>query len=190
MKRLYLLILYIVFFNADLAGQDKSYGTSLETKISLNIKDETVEYILAEITRIYNIEFSYSGSIVDVYRNVSVNVHEEPLIQLLQLIFETYPVSFSVVKNRIVFKRKKEPLLQTVKGKVIDIGSKAAVVGATVFIENTSPVLGAVTDEEGVFKVKNVPIGRQSISVSHISYESFHLPCFMVLSGKEKIFLI
>lgn len=190
MKLSPLVILLLLYLSIELPAQDIPSNLISEIRVSLSVSDKSLEHVLQEITSRYNVEFSYSSNVIDVSRKVSIHVQEQPLGQVLNLLLEGFPNSYSIVKKRIVFSRKKPPLFQTVKGKIIDVGSKHPIAGATVFISGANPLSGAVTDEDGIFKIDNVPIGRQEIIVSHVSYEPFRLPSFLVISGKENIFFI
>lgn len=75
--------------------------------------------------------------------------------------------------------------VQTVRGTVYDQQSKKQVADATITIPGTS--LGAVSDNNGNFTIRQVPVGRMSIQVSHISYEPLNLVNIVVESGKETI---
>src|SRR6185503_81963 len=74
-------------------------------------------------------------------------------------------------------------LSQTVKGTVIDEQSGNVLSNATVTIEKT----GTVTDSLGNFKLKNIPIGRQTIRVSLIGYEESVVSNIEVTSSKEVV---
>ena len=49
-----------------------------------------------------------------------------------------------------------QKVVQTIKGTVYDKQSKVTLPGATVYISNTNPVQGTVTDENGNFRIGNV----------------------------------
>ncbi len=76
---------------------------------------------------------------------------------------------------------------QTVRGTVLDKDSKVPLVGAAVVIPGTNPVIGAVTDDEGRFKLLNVPIGRRDIKVRYLGYNELTIPNIVVSSGKENV---
>ena len=78
-----------------------------------------------------------------------------------------------------------QTLTQTVRGQVIDKNSKTPISGASVIIENTDPQIGTATDEKGFFKLTQVPVGRQSITISSISHHQITLENQEVKSGKE-----
>ena len=58
----------------------------------------------------------------------------------------------------------------TIKGVVSDSLSGNTLIGANVFISGTS--LGAATDDEGAFIIKNITPGQYNIKVSYIGYET------------------
>lgn len=78
-----------------------------------------------------------------------------------------------------------ENFTQNVKGLVVDATSKSPIPGANVIIENTDPLLGAVTDFDGKFVIKNVNTGRVSIRISFVGYKTVSLNNLELLSGKE-----
>ena len=78
-----------------------------------------------------------------------------------------------------------QQLTQTVKGRVVDQQSKSPVIGASVLIANSNPVLGSTTDMDGYFKIANVAIGRQNIMVTSIGYEPGGASNINLTSGKE-----
>lgn len=74
---------------------------------------------------------------------------------------------------------------QVVKGKVVDQESKQPIIGATVVLVESNPTIGATTDAEGFFKLSKVPIGRRSIKITYMGYETVTISDVVVTSGKE-----
>jgi hypothetical protein len=91
----------------------------------------------------------------------------------------------------IIFFQSKESqaqndsLTQTVRGKIYDDITKTALFNVSVVVVNTNPVLGAMSDEDGNFKIGKVPVGRQTLKFSVVGYEPTLLPDIIVGSGKE-----
>lgn len=73
----------------------------------------------------------------------------------------------------------------TIKGLVLDKQSETPLLGASIELLNTENATGVVTDEDGRFVMQDVPVGRQSIRVSYIGFESYSLPNIDVTSGKD-----
>ncbi len=63
----------------------------------------------------------------------------------------------------------------TIKGLVLDKQSETPLLGASIELLNT----------ENRFVMQDVPVGRQSIRVSYIGFESYSLPNIDVTSGKD-----
>ena len=75
---------------------------------------------------------------------------------------------------------------QTVRGQVCDIASGEPMIGVTVTVENGS-TLATVSDVDGNFEIKHVPVGRHSIRASFVGYEPVVLKEQLVTSGKELV---
>jgi CarboxypepD_reg-like domain/TonB-dependent Receptor Plug Domain len=77
----------------------------------------------------------------------------------------------------------------TISGKIFDKQSESALIGAAVVLLGQEN-MQAIADENGLFTISNVPIGRQSIRVSYVGYESTTLSELDVTTGKEVVLSI
>lgn len=80
-----------------------------------------------------------------------------------------------------------QELTQTVRGTIIDTDNKLPLIGTTVMILDSDPLIGTATDADGKFRLENVPIGRITLQLSYLGYESKTIPNIVVNSGKEVI---
>lgn len=80
-----------------------------------------------------------------------------------------------------------QDLSQTVKGKVIDIDNHMPLIGVTVILLDSDPMIGTTTDIEGNFKFDKVPVGRQSFKFTYIGYEESYRSNVMIASGREVV---
>jgi len=78
-------------------------------------------------------------------------------------------------------------LSQTIRGNVVDKETGQPLIGANIIVLNSEPLLGAVTDEKGNFRIVNVPVGRKTIRISYISYNDLFLNDIVVNSAKEVV---
>ncbi len=78
-------------------------------------------------------------------------------------------------------------LTQIVRGKVIDKETQIPLLGATVIILNTDPLKATITDNEGYFRIENVPIGRYNIEAGYMGYESFIISDIQISTSKEVV---
>jgi hypothetical protein len=83
-----------------------------------------------------------------------------------------------------------QELTQTIKGKILDNETQEPIPFATVVIKNTNPIIGTTTEDNGNFRLENVPIGRYDIEVSHLGYESTIISEVVVTSAKEVVLKI
>ncbi|GJH40115.1 prevent-host-death protein [Capnocytophaga sp. HP1101] len=79
---------------------------------------------------------------------------------------------------------------QTLKGNIFDESTHEPLMGATVVVQNSDPVIGTTTDEAGNFSITNLPIGRITLQISYIGYESRVIPEVMITSAKEVVLSI
>ncbi|NBW37733.1 MAG: TonB-dependent receptor [Cytophagia bacterium] len=70
----------------------------------------------------------------------------------------------------------------TISGTITDSKTTEAIIGANVVIQGTS--VGAATDIEGNFTIKNVKPGTYTLSVSFITYKTHTIPDVVVEAGK------
>lgn len=77
-------------------------------------------------------------------------------------------------------------ITQTIKGSVVDKESQAPLPGVVVQVLNTDPILGGLTNEQGEFKITNVPIGRWQIKFKLLSYKEKYI-IIVLNAGKESV---
>ncbi|MEO0733132.1 MAG: TonB-dependent receptor, partial [Bacteroidota bacterium] len=82
-------------------------------------------------------------------------------------------------------KAQNRPAGQTVKGTVLDRESRQPLIAASIYVVGTEPPMGTVTDENGNFRIDNVPLGRRSLIVSSLGYEDAAVQEIVVGAGKE-----
>lgn len=104
------------------------------------------------------------------------------MVRIIQSLFLLFFVLTVRAQNAIV--------TQTIRGVVIDKVSQAPMQGAVITIVNSTPLLGASTNEKGEFVIKSVPVGRQTIKATFIGYKPTQLTNITVNSGKELVLTI
>ena len=83
-----------------------------------------------------------------------------------------------------------QTLTQTIRGNVVDKTSQHPIPGAIVVLLNASPSKRVSTDENGKFKLNDVPVGQQSIKVTYMGYNEVVLQNLTVNSGKELVLTV
>lgn len=80
-----------------------------------------------------------------------------------------------------------QTVTQSVKGKVTDQDTREALLGVTVTLVGSDPIMGAVTGLDGTFVLDKVPVGRHSFEFRMMGYENEFVSEVLVSSGKELI---
>jgi hypothetical protein len=78
-----------------------------------------------------------------------------------------------------------DQMTQTIRGTVTDAITGYPIIGATVILLKSEPVIGVLTDVNGKFEIKKVLLGRQSLQISFLGYESKNIDNLLLVSGKE-----
>jgi hypothetical protein len=83
-----------------------------------------------------------------------------------------------------------QTLTQTVRGRVIDQDGKFPLIGVNIQIQGSHPVIGTVTDENGLFHLLKVPVGRITVICSYLGYESKTISNLIIETGKETVLTV
>jgi CarboxypepD_reg-like domain/TonB-dependent Receptor Plug Domain len=73
----------------------------------------------------------------------------------------------------------------TFRGKITGGPIYIPIVGASIKIYGTS--FGTITDNQGEFKIDDLPTGRYKIKISAIGFAEFEIPEVLIDAGKEKV---
>jgi len=166
--------------------------------ISLSLKDTTVEAVINEIRNQTDIDFIFNHEELEKCPNVSISVTRESVETVLEQCLEGSNLTFKKMNQTIVItpippdkkgSKAKGPT-QTLRGIVRDSDSKVPLPFANIEIMNTSPRMGAIADLQGIFELRNVPVGRYSIRVTYVGYEDAVLSEVVVGSAKEVVLSI
>lgn len=76
---------------------------------------------------------------------------------------------------------------QNIRGRVIDQITQMPLPGATVIIADTTVNIGVVSDLDGYYEIKGVPVGRINVKVSFVGYKDVWFTNILHQSGKETI---
>jgi hypothetical protein len=81
-----------------------------------------------------------------------------------------------------------QEVTQTIRGSVADSETKSPLFAATIAIYRDSSLVGAtISDEKGVFRIENVPVGRYMAVCSYMGYRQAVIPDVLLSTGKEVI---
>ncbi|MDO9341622.1 MAG: carboxypeptidase-like regulatory domain-containing protein, partial [Bacteroidales bacterium] len=149
---------------------DPTYSQS--TKISLNLKDVTIEDVLNRIEDVSEFFFLYNNKLIDVTRKVNIEADKEPIKDILNDIF-TADTKFIVYDRQIILIPSDITSLfatmQQLKitGKVIDKDG-TPLPGVNVVVTGTTQ--GTMSDIAGKYSIE-IPQGARSLTFSFVGME-------------------
>ncbi|MBN2091416.1 TonB-dependent receptor [candidate division KSB1 bacterium] len=73
----------------------------------------------------------------------------------------------------------------SIQGRVFDTLTKAALPYANIVVLNTEPLIGTMSDNDGNFELRKVPIGRHTIKIMMMGYESRLINEILISTGKQ-----
>lgn len=76
---------------------------------------------------------------------------------------------------------------QTIKGTVTDKSDNLPLVGVTVILDGTEPVIGTITNAYGEFELKDIPIGIYTLNFSMLGYRATQKRDLILKSGKQLV---
>ncbi|MBN1188015.1 MAG: TonB-dependent receptor [Bacteroidales bacterium] len=182
-RKVILFVLLIAFFYLPLTTY------SQEKTITLNKQSVDLEEVLKEIQKQTGLNYIFNHEEIRETTKITIKVTSQPVSKVLELCLKNTNLSFKIVDNVIVIIPKPikntSQLTQVIWGKVVDADAQNPLSFASVAISTTDPMLGVMTDDEGNFRIEDVPIGRHNIQVSFIGYETQIIPELLVTTGKE-----
>lgn len=149
------------------------FGQSPKDKMSLTITDQSnLKEIVKEIERKSKYSFIYNESI-SLKSPVTILAKDQPLDQVLGLIFKNQPITFKFEKSHILlFKSEvssKDLKKYTISGYIRDDTSGETMIGANIYDEITGS--GAISNEYGFYSL-TIPQGNAHLRFSYIGYET------------------
>ena len=153
----------------------------IQKKVTISMKDATLETILAEINRQTGVDYGFqSNGTVDKTRRFSLNVKDVTVENALEILLKDSPYDYILEKNRVVIVvREVKPVqVVTVTGRVVDEKGNP-IPGATVLIQGTTQ--GVATDTDGYYSINMR--AEDVLRVSFIGYKTEVVP----LKGKTKL---
>lgn len=157
---------------------------SQQTKISLNMKNSSIEKILQTIEEKSEFYFLYNSKLIDVDRKTDMRVKEESIATILNRLFDEKDVEYEVKGTQIILHPKEMNRIATqlladtqqqqkkqITGKITDEKGEP-VIGANIIEKSTTN--GTVTDINGNFTLS---VGEEAIlQISYIGYLELEIP--------------
>lgn len=77
--------------------------------------------------------------------------------------------------------------IQAIRGSIVDNVTKQGLVGVTIYISGSKPLITAESDTNGNYRMENILPGRYDLSINYLGYQAQTIPNVLVTSGKEVV---
>src|SRR5690554_3316721 len=181
--RITLLLLFVLTFQLQ-----AEHIYSQNAKISLDMKNSTIEKVLQTIEEKSDYYFLYNNRLINVDRKVSVRVRNAAISAVLERLFKSENVNYEVKGTQIILSPKEmhnqitavaEAIQQqkkTITGTIVDAAG-VPIIGANIIEAGTTN--GTVTDVDGKFS-----LSVENNAIIHISYIGY-LEQNIAIAGKS-----
>ncbi len=168
-----------VFFLLLFVAQSFATATySQQTHLTFKMQGAKVIDILNKIENESQFYFLFNQKLVDVERQISIEVKNESIEKILDRIFDNTNVSYQVKDRQIILTTENNSegsvgqQQKSITGKVND-SSGSPLPGVTVLVKGTSN--GTITDSEGNYSISNVP-ENASLQFSFVGMKTQEIP--------------
>ena len=167
--RITLLLLFVLTFQLQ-----AEHIYSQDAKISLDMKNSTIEKVLQTIEEKSDYYFLYNNRLINVDRKVSVRVRNAAISAVLERLFKSENVDYEVKGSQIILSPKEiysqitaiaeavQQQKKAITGTVVDAAG-VPIIGANIIEAGTTN--GTVTDVDGKFS-----LSVENNAIIHISY--------------------
>lgn len=146
------------------------------TILTLQMNNKPIKEVFNYIEKNSEFVFVYLDNVIDSRKVVDVNLHNQPIMVILDELFKGTDLTYKIDNRQILVKRKetKESSFLSVQ-QTIDITGVVKddvgepVIGANILVKGTNN--GVITDMEGRFSLK-IPQANALLVVSYIGYIS------------------
>jgi iron complex outermembrane receptor protein len=156
-------------------------GYSQQTKVTLNLKDISIEGLIDEIENKTEFRFLYLLEDVDLNRVVTVKAKKEKVSVILNRVFNGTQTTYKIYDRQITLIKRKVPVTEKISEEKVQNN-----VSGTVLDENGQPLPGAniiekgttngtQTDFDGNFSLE-VADSNAVLVISYIGYTTLEVP--------------
>ena len=151
---------------------------SQTTKLSLNVKNQSIKNILYQIENQTDFRFIYESGKINLDRKVSIQVKEQTVETILKQLFENEGITYEITENNLILINPSQTLrkqavqeLQQAKKKVTGIvkdQNGEPIIGANVVEKGTTN--GTVTDVDGKYSLEVSP--SAILQISYVGFDT------------------
>ncbi|NJK93665.1 MAG: hypothetical protein HC905_00935 [Bacteroidales bacterium] len=145
---------------------------SQQAKLSLSLRDVSIQDLLQEIGKKSDFSFWYSNNELNANYKITLAMKDQTIDKILDIALKGQNLAYEINDKIIVIYKQKDTnsvQQQKVKGTITDATTGEPIIGANVVIEGTT--IGTITDINGAFSL-DIPSTNVQLVVSYIGYNT------------------
>lgn len=169
----------ILFTCLHLIAVTVACAQNLDTKITIQAHNQSLEEVIRQISEKGNILFSYNPQSIPVAKKISVDAYNSPLSDVFKKVFTANGIDYTITEKQVILKLHNpgapaDPVAQqvsvkkyTLSGYIKDKATGEAIIGANVY--DMASMQGTTTNSYGFYSL-SLPQGTYNITNSFIGY--------------------
>jgi len=77
--------------------------------------------------------------------------------------------------------------VSSIRGLVLDADTRIPLIGVSIVIAGSNPLIGTVSGQNGAFHFHRLPVGRYDLNIYYLGYEPRTVSNILLTSGKEEV---
>lgn len=154
---------------------------SQTARVSLNVKNATIEEVFHELEKATNYIFLYKSEVVQGKKAINVDANNKPLTQVLNEVLTSAGLTYAIDDNVIVVSSSKSnsanpqqrPSTRVIKGKVFD-ESNYPLIGVTVKLKGNNKT-ATFSDTDGNYQISIPADATQTLVFSYVGMEQLEM---------------
>lgn len=177
-KLLLTMKMIVILLFCGLVTANASVVYSQNTKISLDLKNSTIDQVLSEIEDQSEFYFLLNQDLVDITREVNITADNRTIKEVLSEMFEGSDVNFLVNDRQIILFPENSGITgleiqqHAVRGRVTDSSTGEALPGVNIAMKGTT--IGTISDLDGGYSL-NVPDPNGTLVFTFIGYKNIEV---------------
>jgi outer membrane receptor protein involved in Fe transport len=141
----------------------------LRRRITFQARGEPLGQVLEAIAARSGLALNYSASVVPLTMPMSIDARNLTVAAVLTEVLMDADVDVvAMASGQLTLRKRQVQQVGVIVGRVTDARTELALVGATVMVEGARR--GAATDDDGRYRIEEVPAGRHTLRVRYIGY--------------------
>ncbi len=168
-----------------------SRAASMEKRIDVDFKDAPFTMVIDSLSQKLGVRINYSSGVVSRAPRVTLRAMGVKGTAIVERILEGTNLELIEVEGRLVLSEKAKTdstakvTRGTFVGTVLDSVTRSPLAGVTVSVQGTR--ISGLTSESGTFTLRDVPSGKQAISIRMVGYKTKTLQVDIETQGQTRV---